>query len=191
MEGLPAEGSEQPKEGRPETRPSNREMETGVSTGWTAPPKSPNLVNAQLIGRNQQLKPPLKAKGQDTDHLIGSWVNGDEYASDVEYVVERAGQGGFAVRAIDRFDNEEGTVYDVRYNADNSTLSFDVRWKSTGRFVSVRLQTLSPNRVSYTYSYTETQMWFRKGTEPSTKGKLPESGRRPSKTLRKPSTGVS
>lgn len=181
MEGLPTEVSERPQEGRSKARPPNREMETMSSTGWTAPCKSPNLVKAKLIGRNQQLKPHLKPRDQHIDNLIGAWVNGDEYASDVEYTVERAGQRGFTVRAIDRFDNEEGAVYDVRYDADRSTLSFDVRWKSTGRFISVRLQALSPNRVSYTYSYTENQMWFRKGTEPgtepSTKDKLQRSDR--------------
>jgi hypothetical protein len=113
---------------------------------------------------------PLKEKKQNPNTVVGSWVNGDEYGTDVEYIVARAADG-FAVRAIDRFDGEEGTVYDVHYNAKSSTLSFNVRWISTGRFISVRLLAISPNRASYTYTYTEKQMWFRKGTEPTTDSK--------------------
>ena len=128
---------------------------------------------------------PLKQKSQNPHPLVGSWINGDEYATEVEYVVTRAG-ADFTVRAIDRFDGEEGTTYDVRYDADNSTLSFNVRWKSTGRFVSARLQAVSPNRVSYTYTYTENQMWFRKGTEPTTDTK-PSVPRRRRVTPRKSS----
>jgi len=109
----------------------------------------------------------VKRKSQGPQHLVGSWINGDEYESDVEYIVGRTKEG-FTVRVIDRFDGEEGAVYDVHYDAPNSTLSFNVRWKSTGRFISARLLAISPNRVSYTYTYTETQMWFRKGTEPTT-----------------------
>jgi hypothetical protein len=93
-------------------------------------------------------------------------VNGDEYNTDVEYIVTHAADG-YKVRAIDRFDGEEGAVYDVNYNTDNLTLSFNVMWASTGRFMSIRLLAISPNRASYTYSYTEKEMWFRKGTEPT------------------------
>jgi hypothetical protein len=109
---------------------------------------------------------PTKQKGQNPQPLVGSWINGDEYATEVEYVVARAGDG-FVVRAIDRFDGEEGAIYDTHYDSANSTLSFNVRWRSTGRFISVRLLAISPNRVSYTYTYTEKEMWFRKGTEPT------------------------
>lgn len=108
-----------------------------------------------------------REKGRSPHPLVGSWVNGDEYGTDVEYSVAQRGQT-FAVSAVDRFDGEAGTVYDVSYDADSSALSFNVRWASTGRFICVRLMSISPNRVSYTYTYTENQMWFRKGTEPGT-----------------------
>lgn len=98
--------------------------------------------------------------------LIGSWVNGDEYATEVEYLI--SGQARrFKVRAVERYDGEVGEVRDVSYDDSTSTLSFAVYWNSTGRFMKVRLVAISPNRVSYTYTFTENQMWFRKGTEPN------------------------
>jgi hypothetical protein len=125
-----------------------------------------------------------KQKSQNPIQLAGSWVNGDEYATEVEYIVARA-RDGVTVRAIDRFDGEEGTVYDVHYDADSSILSFNVRWISTGRFMSVRLMAISPNRVSYTYTYTEKEMWFRKGTEPTTGNKTTRPRRRGRKGVKK------
>lgn len=110
------------------------------------------------------MKKQVKARTKKPHPLVGAWVNGDEYESDVEYVVGEAA-GAFTVRAIDRFDGEEGAVYDVGYDAQSSVLSFSVRFASTGRFLNVRLLAISPNRVSYTYTYTENQMWFRKGAE--------------------------
>lgn len=98
--------------------------------------------------------------------LIGSWVNGDEYATEVEYVVS-GNELRFQVRAVDRYDGEVGEVRDVSYDKSTSTLSFSVYWNSTGRFMKARLAAVAPNRVSYTYTFTESQMWFRKGTEPA------------------------
>jgi hypothetical protein len=102
-----------------------------------------------------------KSKKQKPHPLIGSWVNGDEYATEVEYIVERPAKG-FIVRAVDRYDGEEGRVYDVAYDEKTSTLSFDVYWGSTGRLVKARIVAISQNRISYTYTFTENQMWFRK-----------------------------
>ena len=109
--------------------------------------------------------------------MVGSWFNGDEYETDVEYIVARSGSD-YIVRVIDRFDGEEGTVYDVHYDDTSTVLSFNVLWKSTGRFLSVRLLAISPNRVSCTYSYTDKEMWFRKGTEPTSISKSVRSRRR-------------
>jgi hypothetical protein len=68
----------------------------------------------------------------------------------------------FTVRAIDRFDGEEGEVSDVKW--DGTALSFAVHWKSTGRLVKARLHAISPNRVDYTYTFTQQEMWHRKET---------------------------
>jgi len=108
---------------------------------------------------------PKGRKSENPIQLVGSWFNGDEYETDVEYIVARSG-GDHTVRAIDRFDGEEGTVYDVHYDDTSTILSFNVLWKSTGRFLSVHLLAISPNRASCTYTYTDKEMWFRKGTEP-------------------------
>jgi hypothetical protein len=98
-----------------------------------------------------------------THMLVGTWVNGDEYATDVEYQVSWGSQG-FTVRAVDRFDGEEAEVYDVKW--DGEALSFATHWPSTGRFVKCRLLAISPNRVDFTYTYTQQEMWHRKVAEP-------------------------
>ncbi len=99
---------------------------------------------------------------RNTKHpLVGSWVNGDEYATDVEYIVSPDGNG-FKVRAIDRHDGEEAHVYDVQW--DGEVLSFATQWDSTGRFLRCRLQAVSPNRVSFTYTFTANEMWHRKAS---------------------------
>jgi hypothetical protein len=102
-----------------------------------------------------------------THPLVGAWVNGDEYATEVEYQVSPAGQG-FVVRAVDRYDGEEAEVHDVTW--DGEVLSFATHWPSTGRFVKCRLQPISQNRVDLTYTYTQQEMWHRKGAEPTASG---------------------
>ena len=102
-----------------------------------------------------------KSKKQKFHPLVGSWVNGDEYATEVEYTIARPANG-FTVRAVDRYDGEEGRVYEVSYDDKNEALSFNVYWESTGRFVRAKIEAISQNRISYTYSFTESQMWFRK-----------------------------
>jgi hypothetical protein len=111
-------------------------------------------------------------KGRKQHPLIGSWINGDEYTTEVEYIVSGS-EGRFHLEAVDRYDGEVGEVRDVNYDAGTSTLSFTVNWNSTGRFVKARLVAVAPNRVSYTYTFTESQMWFRKGTEPATRSNSP------------------
>ncbi len=96
--------------------------------------------------------------------IVGTWVNGDECAAGVEYQVFE-GQTGLAVCAIDRFDGEEAQVYDVKW--DGEVLSFATHWPSTGRFIKCRLLLISPNRVDFTYTYTQQEMWHRKKSEPS------------------------
>lgn len=107
--------------------------------------------------------------------LIGTWFNGDEYETEVEYIVSSAG-GGFAVRAVDRFDGEAGDVYDVKW--DGNALSFAVHWNSTGRLVKARLRAISPNRVDYTYTYTEQETWHRKGSAPPNRHPARQSAKR-------------
>lgn len=97
-----------------------------------------------------------------THPLVGSWINGDEYATEVEYQVSQKGRT-FAVRAVDRCDGEQAEVYDIKRNGQ--VLSFATHWPSTGRFVKCRLQALSQNRVDLVCTYTLQEMWHRKGTE--------------------------
>ena len=122
-------------------------------------------------------------KRRKAQTLVGTWVNGDEYATEVEYHVSPRAKG-FAVRAVDRFDGEKAEVYDVKW--DGEALSFATHWPSTGRFVKCRLQAISPNRVDLTYTYTQQEMWHRKGAEP-----VAAPNRRPPARprVRKPRTG--
>ena len=91
--------------------------------------------------------------------LVGSWVSGTEYGSDIEYIVTSHGTG-FRVRVIDRYDEEVADVFEVKW--DGEILSFATHLNSTGRFLRVRLQALAENEVSHTYTYTEMEIWQRK-----------------------------
>lgn len=104
-------------------------------------------------------KPRYKKESTKSHPLVGSWVNGDEYATETEYIVSSHGSG-FRVRAIDRYDGEVGDVFEVKW--DGETLSFAVHWNSTGRFLRCRLVAISKNRVSYTYTFTDNETWQRK-----------------------------
>jgi len=106
----------------------------------------------------------VRKKNENPHTLVGTWFDGDEYETQVEYIVS-CSRGRFTVRAVDRFDGEEGEVYDVKW--DGNALSFAVHWNSTGRLVKARLLAISPSRVDYTYTYTQQEMWHRKGTEPT------------------------
>ena len=91
--------------------------------------------------------------------LVGCW-KGDEWGSDVEYIVTRV-KGSYAVRAIDANDGEEAHVFEVKW--DDHTLSFSAQWESTGRFTRCRMRYESPDRVHLTYTYTAQELW-RRGT---------------------------
>lgn len=105
---------------------------------------------------------PVQAMHKTPHPLTGVWFNGDEYETNVEYTIAES-DGHFSVRAVDRFDGEEGDVRDVKGEEDGAHLSFTVYWNSTGRLLKARVLAISPNRISYTYTFTENQMWFRKG----------------------------
>jgi len=106
----------------------------------------------------------VQKKKENPCTVVGTWFNADEYETEVEYIVSCAGWS-YAVRAVDRFDSEDGDVYDVKWDGD--ALSFAVHWNSTGRLIKARLLVISPNRVDYTYTYTQQEMWHRKKTEQS------------------------
>ncbi|EEF60678.1 hypothetical protein [Pedosphaera parvula] len=102
---------------------------------------------------------PKREKVRKKYLLIGSWVNGDEYATELEYTVSK-GRNCFRVRAVDRYDGEEAEVYDLKWNKEE--LTFAAYWNSTGRLLKCRLKALSENRVDFTYTYTAQEMWHRK-----------------------------
>jgi carotenoid cleavage dioxygenase-like enzyme len=116
----------------------------------------------------------VKKTSRKKHPLIGSWVDGDEYATGVEYIISGS-ESDFKIRAVDRFDGEVAEIHAISYDEAKSTLSFSVYWNSTGRFVKARLHALPQNRISYTYSFTENQMWFRKGTEPGSRSEALKS----------------
>ena len=104
-------------------------------------------------------KPIYKKESTKKHPLVGSWVNGDEYATETEYIVT-SHDTGFRVRAVDRYDGEVLDVFEVKW--DGQTLSFGTLCNSTGRFLRCRMETISKNRVSFTYTYTANETWHRK-----------------------------
>ena len=98
--------------------------------------------------------------------LIGVWHNGDEFLTDVRYIVSFAEE--FRVEAVDLVDNERAELFDITWDGD--VLGFCVHWKSTGRFVRCSLKAVSPNRVEYRYTTSQTELWHR---EKRAKRKMP------------------
>lgn len=137
----------------------------------------------RLICSVQQTNAMANKERAKEPTIVGVWVNGDEYKTDVEYQVSRKGEG-FAIRAVDRFDGERAEVYDV--NWDGEILTFSTHWPSSGRFVKCRLMAISPNRVDFTYTYTQQEMRHRKRADP-----VPEPNRRQAARprFRKPARG--
>ena len=104
-------------------------------------------------------RPRNKKESTRTHPLVGSWVSGTEYGSEIEYIISSRSTG-FTVRAIDRYDDEIADVLEVKW--DGQVLSFATHWNSTGRFLRCRLEAVAKNEVSYTYTYTANETWHRK-----------------------------
>jgi hypothetical protein len=107
-------------------------------------------------------KPKQKAK---RDLFVGTWFNADEYATEVEFIINPAGNS-YAVRVLDRYDGEEADIFETAWNG--RILSFAAHWNSTGRFARYRLLLLSANRIDVTYTYTDSEMYHRKRTKRKT-----------------------
>ena len=106
-------------------------------------------------------KPKPKPKPKH-DLLVGTWFNGDEYETDVEYVITRSGDS-YAIRVYELFDGEQADIFETAW--DGRVLSFAAHWNSTGRFARYRLLLISANRIDVTYTYTEQTMYHRKRTK--------------------------
>jgi hypothetical protein len=102
-------------------------------------------------------KPKKKLK---RDLLVGTWSSADEHYSDVEFTITRSGTA-YAVQARDGFDGEKADIFETAWNG--SHLSFAAHWNSTGRFARYRILLVSANRIDLTYTYTDTEMYHRKG----------------------------
>ena len=96
------------------------------------------------------------------DLLVGTWFNADEYGSEVEFTITRAG-GSYAVRVSDPGDGEIADVFETAW--DGKVLSFAAHWNSTGRFARYRLLLLSAHRINVTYTYTDHEVYHRKRTK--------------------------
>lgn len=106
-------------------------------------------------------KPRLKKESTKGNPLVGTWISGNDYGSDVEYTVI-SDAGGFKVHAVDRDDGEAADVFEVKW--DGRILSFATHWNSTGHFLRCRFELVAKNEVSFTYTYTANEIWRRKLT---------------------------
>lgn len=104
-------------------------------------------------------KPKQKPK---RDLLVGTWLNADDCASQVEFTVTRAGDA-YAVQLHDLFDGEAADVFETAWNGHE--LSFAAHWNSTGRFARYRIFLFSANRIEVTYTYTDHERYDRKRTK--------------------------
>ena len=103
-------------------------------------------------------KAPTKKRAK-RDLLVGTWFSANEYASEVEFVIERTGET-YTVQARDGYDSEQADIFETAW--DGSVLSFAAHWNSTGRFARYRILVISANRISLTYTYTDNEMYHRK-----------------------------
>lgn len=92
------------------------------------------------------------------DLLVGTWLNGSEWGSEVEFTITRSGNT-YAIRLRSGYDGEESEVFDTAW--DGEVLSFAAHWKSTGRFARYQLSLSSGNRLDVTYTYTDTELYHR------------------------------
>ena len=93
------------------------------------------------------------------DLLVGTWFNGDDSETDVEYHISKE-NGHYCIRAIDPYDEEEADVFEVEYK--DNILSFATHWNSNGRLLKCRIRVLSENRIDFTYTYSNQELWHRK-----------------------------
>jgi hypothetical protein len=127
-----------------------------------------SLVGASLSSNVRRFRTPLvkatrKPKQKPKrDLLVGTWLNGSEYASEVEFTITRSGDS-YAIRLRDGYDGEESEVFDTAW--DGEVLSFATHWRSTGRFARYRLSLTSTNRLDVTYTYTDHEMYHRQRTK--------------------------
>jgi hypothetical protein len=104
-------------------------------------------------------KPKQKLK---RDLLVGTWSSADEHYSDVDFTITRSGDS-YAVQARDGFDGAKADIFEIAW--DGSVLSFAAHWNSTGRFARYRIRLVSANRIDFTYTYTDQEMYVRKRTK--------------------------
>lgn len=105
------------------------------------------------------MKATRKPKQQPKrDLLVGTWLSGNEWASEVEFTITRS-DDTYAIGLRDGYDGEESEVFDTTW--DGEVLSFATHWKSTGRFARYQLSLSSNNRLDVTYTYTDTELYHR------------------------------
>lgn len=110
------------------------------------------------------MKAARKPKQQPKrDLLVGTWLNGSEWGSEVEFTITRSGDT-YAIRLRSGYDGEEAEVFDSAW--DGEGLSFAAHWKSTGRLARYRLSLDSDNRLDVTYTYTDTELYHRQEPKP-------------------------
>ena len=106
------------------------------------------------------MKTKLKKKRKTKRNLLlGTWYNDNEYGSEVEFTITRAGKS-YIVRAKSGYDGEKADIFET--SCKGSVLSFAAHWNSTGRFARYRFSLSSTNRLDVTYTYTDTEMYHRK-----------------------------
>lgn len=110
--------------------------------------------------RSPAMKPKSKPKRTGMrDSLVGIWRSGSELGSDVEITLRRKG-ASYSVDVCDAFDGEKADIFEIAW--DGSEFSFAAHWNSTGRFARYRIRSVSEDRISLTYTYTDTEMYHRR-----------------------------
>jgi hypothetical protein len=103
---------------------------------------------------------PQETVAADARHaLVGCWRSRDPAARTVVFTIRPAGPG-LGVTAVDSQDGEEAEVSAVA--SHGQTVSFRLRWRSSGRICQCALQAVAPDSVQYTYTYVEHEVLERR-----------------------------
>ncbi|HVU27530.1 MAG TPA: hypothetical protein VHG71_07305 [Verrucomicrobiae bacterium] len=108
----------------------------------------------------------MKPKVSVKNHLCGIWVasnpdDTDDYF-EAEYHIS-VQKGKFHVIGIDKLDDEEFVISNVKWNG--IWLTFKTLMPSTRRIGFMKMRTVSQNEIELKFTFTVTETWRRKSKE--------------------------
>ncbi|WP_438481302.1 hypothetical protein [Oleiharenicola lentus] len=102
----------------------------------------------------------MKSSISKIDLHVGIWRSSDEFGSDLEYRITKK-KTGYSVVACDSNDGELADIFEEKWDAKTGIFSFAAHWNSTGRFARYRFFLTSKDKMTLTYTYTDSETLIR------------------------------